>query len=208
MKSFAEEAKEDRGRECSVSLDSVRRQQQQQRETVGRLYRCKKPVIAALNGAVAGAGLGFALAADFRVGTPDTVVTSASGKVGLSGDYGVAWFLHRLVGPAKAREILFSSEKLTSSKCSALGLINRVVATSDLSDYSRELAKRMNSGASYALQGMKSNLLRADTGSLEEVMDAEVIAHHEAATTEDHRNAAIAFEKRREPVFSVGWHSP
>lgn len=184
----------------------VERQRHEQRETVGRLYRCVKPVVASLPGAAAGAGLGLALAADLRVGTPRTVVATAFGGVGLAGDFGVAWLLHQLVGPAKAREMLFLTPRVRGEECLSAGLLNRLVAEEELESTVRELAIQLANGPSHALEGMKANLLRAPVEDLEASMDAEVLVHKTTGTTDEHVAAVEAFVNKRTPTFRTGWH--
>ncbi|MDX1649580.1 MAG: enoyl-CoA hydratase-related protein, partial [Myxococcota bacterium] len=91
------------------------------------LHRMPKPTLAALPGPAAGAGFALALACDLRVLSEHAFVTTAYVRLGLSGDYGASWFLTRLVGPARAREILFLGERIGASDCARLGLANRVV---------------------------------------------------------------------------------
>lgn len=180
-------------------------QRQAQRATVGAIYRSSKPVVAALPGAAAGAGLGLALAADLRIGTPNTLMVSAFVGVGLSGDFGTAWLLDRLVGPAKAREMLFLSPRLSADECLALGLLNRVVPDAELENAATDVARRLAHGPSHALAGMKANLLRAPHESLEESMDAEVPLHKATGTTKEHIEAVRAFMSKRPPEFSHRW---
>lgn len=177
-----------------------------QRATVGRIYRCAKPVVASLPGAAAGAGLGLALAADLRIGSSRTVMATAFGAVGLSGDYGVAWLLHQLVGPSAAREMLFLGTRVRAEECLVLGLVNQLVAEEDLPAATHELAQRLARGPSMALAGMKQNLLRAPFEDLEASMDAEVPLHKGTGTTEEHLAAVKAFVSKQTPAFSSGWH--
>ena len=109
---------------------AVAEQLRHQELTVGRIHAYAKPVVAALPGAAAGAGLGFALAADLRIGTPRTVVATAFASIALSGDFGVAWLLERLVGPAVARELMFLNPRLDGQACRDLGLLNRLLPAS------------------------------------------------------------------------------
>ena len=185
-----------------VSVEEVeRRQQLNQRATSGRLHRMRTPTIAALPGATAGAGLGLALACDLRYAADSAVVTTAFAKVGLSGDYGTAWFLTRLVGPARARELLWFSERLTAAQALALGLVNEVVAADALHDHALARARRLAEGPRVALASMKANLDEAVLGDLEECMDVEVTRHVRSAQTADHAEAARAFVEKRPPVF-------
>ena len=189
------------------SADSVLIEEQRfaQRATVGALYRTPKPVVVALPGAAAGAGLGLALAADLRVGCPRTVISTAFAGVGLSGDFGAAWLLNRLVGPAKARELLFLSPRLTAQECLALGLVNNLVPEDELDAAAMTLAVQLANGPSHAFAGMKANLLRAPVEDLEAAMDAEVALHKATGTTAEHVSAVKAFLAKEKPVFSDRW---
>lgn len=181
-------------------------QQQLQRDTVGRLYRMRKPVLASLPGAAAGAGLGLALAADLRIGSERAVMATAFGAVGLSGDFGVAWSLQRLVGPARAREMLFLSTKLTARDCRDAGLLNWLVAEDELVDRTREVAEELARGPRSAIASMKQNLIDARELTLEAAMDIEVVRHKETGLTEDHLGAIEAFVDKRKPVFGKSSH--
>jgi len=183
----------------------VANQQSAQRATVGRIYRLAKPVVAALPGGTAGAGLGFALAADLRIGCPRTVLATAFAGVGLSGDYGVAWLLSALIGPARARELMFLGERVDSVRALELGLLNRSVAEDELPDAAFELAARLANGPQAALRAMKVNLLNAGRLDLEPAMDSEVGPHMTCGVTDDHRNAVAAFVEKRKPVYSAAW---
>jgi 2-(1,2-epoxy-1,2-dihydrophenyl)acetyl-CoA isomerase len=180
---------------------AIAEQQGVQRATVGALHAFAQPVIAALPGAAAGAGLGFALAADLRIGTPATVMTTAFARVGLSGDYGTAWLLRDLVGPARAAELMFLSDRVDADAALRLGLLNWLVAPQELAPRAAALAGRLAHGPRQALAGMKSNLLRAGQAGLGETMDAEVVLHKECGVTDDHREAVAAFMEKREPRF-------
>jgi 2-(1,2-epoxy-1,2-dihydrophenyl)acetyl-CoA isomerase len=180
----------------------IHRQRLSQRATAGRLYEMPKPTIAALPGAAAGAGLSLALACDLRIAAEGAVMTTAFAKVGFSGDYGGTYFLSRLVGTAKARELYFLSDKVEMSEALALGLVNRVVPANDLTPATMELAKRLAHGPRVAYRYMKENLNRAAAeGSLGDCLDLEATHHIHCALTQDHREAAKAFVEKRTPQF-------
>src|SRR5690606_27898016 len=121
------------------------------------LRRLEKPPIAALSGAAAGAGLSLALACDLRIAAESAFVTAAYARLGLSGDYGGTWFLTRLVGPAKARELYFLGERVDARACERLGLVNRVVPDAALADEAFAWAARIAAGPPIALRLMKDN---------------------------------------------------
>lgn len=189
------------GGAAEVDPEAVALQLANQRATVGRMHALPKPVIAALPGAAAGAGLGLALAADLRIGTPRTVVATAFATVGLSGDYGVAWLLERLVGPATARELLMLNPRLDGERCLELGLLNRLVAEDELVGATQELAGALARGPRLALAHIKHNLVDAPGLSLDESMVREVTRHKECGLSDDHVEAVRAFVEKRPPVF-------
>jgi 2-(1,2-epoxy-1,2-dihydrophenyl)acetyl-CoA isomerase len=200
VKAFAERGGEG-GSASAPQPERIARQRDSQAATVGRLYGLTKPVVAALPGAAAGAGLGLALAADLRIGCPATVMVTAFARVGLSGDYGTAWLLHRLVGPARAREMLFLSDRVSAEQCRELGLLNRIVPADELADAAQALAARLANGPRLALRNMKQNLVDADHDDLAASMEREIPRHMECGVSEDHREAVQAFVAKREPVF-------
>lgn len=184
-----------------VDAQAVTDQIHHQEMTVGRLHAFSKPVIASLPGAAAGAGLGLAFAADLRIGTPRTVMATAFTTVALSGDFGVAWFLDRLVGPARARELLFLSPRLDGQACLDLGLVNEMVSEEDLLARTQELARQLADGPALALTHIKRNLRQAPSQTLSEAMAVEVPRHKECGLTSDHIEAVQAFVEKRPPVF-------
>lgn len=191
-----------------IDQETVRNQQRAQRDTVGRIYRCAKPVLASLPGAAAGAGVGLALAADLRIGGPRALIATAFSAVGLSGDFGVAWLLEQAVGPAKARELMFLNPRVDADLCLELGLLNWVVGEDDLSAKTTEIAERLANGPRLALASMKQNLIDAPILDLEASMDAEVPLHKTTGLSEDHINAVRAFVEKRQPVFGATRNTP
>jgi 2-(1,2-epoxy-1,2-dihydrophenyl)acetyl-CoA isomerase len=114
VKGFAARGGEGGGATASRE-ERVARQRLSQHATTGRLHEFGKPTVAALPGAAAGAGIGLALACDLRVGCSASAIVGAFGKVGLSGDYGATWLLTSLVGPARARRMLFLGERVDAA---------------------------------------------------------------------------------------------
>lgn len=179
----------------------IHRQRLSQRATSGRLYQMPKPTIAALPGAAAGAGFALALACDLRIAADSAVMTTAFAKVGFSGDYGGTFFLTRLVGSAKARELYYLSDRVTMSEAEKLGLVNWVVPAAQLEARTMELARRLAEGPRVAYRYMKENLNRAVAGELTDCLDLEATHHIHTGLTEDHREAARAFVEKRNPQF-------
>jgi len=181
--------------------ERVDRQRAVQRATTGRLHGFVKPTLAALPGAAAGAGLGLALACDLRVGCPRTVLATAFTKVGLSGDFGATWLLTRLVGPARARRLMFLGERVPAAEAEAWGLLDWVVPDDEVLPFALETAAGLAAGPREALRYVKANLLDAERLSLDGAMDREVPRHLACGVTEDHKEAVQAFVEKRAPVF-------
>jgi enoyl-CoA hydratase/carnithine racemase len=165
------------------------------------LHQLEKPTLAALPGPAAGAGFALALSCDLRIAAESAFVTTAYTRLGLSGDYGSSWFLTHLVGPSRAREILFTSERLDAPRCERLGLVNRVVPDAELQDAAFAWARQIASGPPIALRYMKDNLNRALTEPLASVLDVEADRMVQGAQTEDYLEAVAAFAEKRAPVF-------
>jgi enoyl-CoA hydratase/carnithine racemase len=165
------------------------------------LHRIEKPTLAALPGAAAGAGLSLALACDLRIAAASAFVTTAYAKLGLSGDYGGSWFLSRLVGTAKARELYFTGDRVTARECEWLGLVDRVVPDAELQKEALGLAKRIAAGPPIALRWMKDNLNRAQSEPLDVLLELEAERMVDGAQTEDYLEAVAAFAEKRAPLF-------
>lgn len=184
-----------------IDADAVEAQRRAQRLTVGAIHASRTPVIAAIPGAAAGAGLGLALAAHFRIGSERAVFATAFGAVGLSGDFGVAWLLNDIVGPVKARELMLLNPRVRAEEARELGLLNEVVPEGELDGRVRALAEQLANGPAAAQASMLDNLRRASTETLEQSMDAEVPLHKATGLTDDHIAAVRAFVEKRQPVF-------
>jgi enoyl-CoA hydratase/carnithine racemase len=172
-----------------------------QRTLTGALVGLRKPTLAALPGPAAGAGLALALACDIRIAAESAVLTTGYARIGLTGDYGIAWLLTRLAGTSRARELMFLSERIDARRCEALGLVNRVVPDADLRDVAFALARSLAEGPSQALAGMKDNLDLALTADLVNSMDQEAEYMVRSTRTTDHKEAVRAFVDKRKPVF-------
>jgi 2-(1,2-epoxy-1,2-dihydrophenyl)acetyl-CoA isomerase len=184
------------------SLDAaIHRQRLSQRATSGRLWGMPKPTIAAIGGPAAGAGLSLALACDLRYAVPGAVLTTAFARVGFAGDYGGTWFLTRLVGSGKAKELYYFSERLSAEDAERLGIVNAIFPAADFEREVMTRARRLAKGPSVAYRYMKENLNRAVAGELADCMDLEVTHHVHTGLTEDHREATQAFVDKREPRF-------
>ena len=184
-----------------ASADERLKQLRWEHELPAAIHRMGKPAIAALPGAVAGAGLGLALSCDLRIAAESAFVTTAYARLGLSGDYGSSWFLTHLVGTAKARELLFSADRVSAAECERLGIVNRVVPDADLEKEALALAKRLAAGPPIAYRYMKDNLNRALAADLADCLEIEARRMIASAQTEDYLEAVQAFAEKRTPEF-------
>ncbi len=165
------------------------------------LHEMPKPTLAVIPGAAAGAGLSMALACDVRIASEDAKMTTAFSKIGASGDYGGSYFLSKLVGSAKARELYFMADVITGAEAARLGIVNRAVPAVELAQEAGKLARRLADLPTAAVGYMKKNLAMAEHGSLSQVMDLEAIHMVRTMMTEDHKAASLAFVEKRPPVF-------
>ncbi len=188
----------DRGAESETAAVATLRRRM---EVVRLLHEMPKPTLAKIQGPAAGAGVCLALACDVRIAGPAASFTLAFGRVGYAGDYGGSYFLPRLVGAAKARELYFTSASVNAAEAQALGLVNRVVADEALDGDVAALAAALASGPRVALAQMKRNLNASEAGDLGAVLDIEAEGQIRCRLTEDHREAARAFLERRAPQF-------
>src|SRR6266481_5988804 len=175
--------------------------QERQRLLTGALVSVRKPTIAALPGPAVGAGLALAMACDIRIAAQSAFVSTGYLRVALSGDYGIAWLLTRLVGTARARELMFTAEKVEAARCEAIGLFNRVVPDDKLRDEAFALAKSLAEGPTLALRYMKDNLDEALLFDFATARDHEAERLIRLTTTADHREAVQAFIEKRKAVF-------
>jgi enoyl-CoA hydratase/carnithine racemase len=175
--------------------------QERQRLLTGALASVRKPTIAALPGPAVGAGLALAMACDIRIAAASAFVSTGYLRVALSGDYGTAWLLTRLVGTARARELMFTAERVDAARCEAIGLVNRVVPDDRLQDEAFALARSMAEGPTLALRYMKDNLDEALLFDFATARDHEAERLVRLTTTADHREAVQAFIDKRKAVF-------
>lgn len=166
------------------------------------LHEMGKPTVAAIEGAAAGAGLSLALACDLRIAGDSAKITTAFAKVGLSGDFGGTFFITKILGAAKARELYLLSPILSGKEAAAIGLVTRAVPDADVMAEGRALAASLAQGPTVTLGYIKKNLLLAEDAPLEAVFDAEALHHSRCAETADHKEAARAFVEKRKPVFA------
>ncbi|HMG24678.1 MAG TPA: enoyl-CoA hydratase [Kofleriaceae bacterium] len=185
-----------------LGVDDRIRQLRARMEASRLLHDMAVPTIAAIAGAAAGAGLALALACDLRIAGESAKITTAFGKVGLSGDFGGTYFLTRLLGSARARELYLTSPILGAREALAIGLVTRVVADDRVDAAGAELARSLASGPTVTLGHMKHNLNLAEHAALGDCLDNEAWRHIACMGTADHREAAAAFVDKRPPRFT------
>ncbi|MGW5666886.1 enoyl-CoA hydratase/isomerase family protein [Micromonospora sp. NPDC003776] len=167
-----------------------------------RLANLPKPVVAAVRGMAAGAGASLAFLADFRIGGPKTRFLMAFAGVGLAADTGASWTLPRLVGHAKAVELLMLAEPVGAEEACRLGLLTRLVDDDEgVLPAAQELAARLAAGPTVAYGAIKRQLSIADAGTLADALAAEAQAQSICGATADHRAATMAFVNKQKPVF-------
>jgi len=184
----------------SVS-DKVARLRERQRTLTGVLVSVRKPTIAALPGPAAGAGLAIALACDIRIAAESAIMTTGYARIALTGDYGISWLLTRLAGTARARELMFLSERIDARRCEALGLVNRVVSGSELQHEAFAMARTLANGPASAYASMKDNLDLALSADFLTSMDQEAERMVVAAGTAQHAEAVGSFIEKRSPSY-------
>lgn len=167
-----------------------------------RIATMPKPVVAAVNGVAAGAGMSIAMACDWRVAADSASFTTAFVGVGLSCDTGCSWTLPRLVGRTKAMELLLWPRSVGAEEALDIGLVNRVVPAQDLSDRVAELATRLAAGPPVAFDAVKQAVEFAATHTLEESLAFEGRMMARTGATADHRNAVRAFMAKEKPTFT------
>ncbi len=175
---------------------------QAQRATSLMLHTMPKPTIAMVNGHAVGAGLSLALACDLRVASDQAKMGTIFRNVGFSGDFGGSYFLQKLVGSGKARELYFTGEILDAHDALRIGMVTRVVAHEALMDETMALAVQLASGPTLAYGRMKENLNRGESSDLAALLDQEALNMQLSAMTQDHREAAKSFVEKRKPTFS------
>jgi 2-(1,2-epoxy-1,2-dihydrophenyl)acetyl-CoA isomerase len=165
------------------------------------LLRSTKPVIAAINGAVTGAGLGLALACDLRVAADDALFSTGFAKIGLAVDAGVSLLLPRIVGYGRAMELVLLGERIDAATAAALGLIARVVARDALLPTAQGLAASLAAGPA-SLGIIKRELVANGLGDVIAALEREAMLQNAAGRTEDAREGIAAFREKRAAVFS------
>lgn len=165
------------------------------------LHEMPAVTVAAINGACAGAGLGWALACDLRVISASAKVNTAFLDVALAGDMGIPWSLPRLVGAGRARDWSFRPRRVGADEAMALGLVSEVFPDESFVNMTNEMVAGLLRKAPGALRGMKQNYLTAERLPLREFVELEAHRHLGLMTNPDATEAFRAYVEKREPKF-------
>lgn len=168
---------------------------------VRTIVACEKPVVAAVNGAAAGAGFGLALACDVRLVAASARMTAGYVRRGLSPDAGVSWMLPRQVGLARAAEILLTGRDVDAAEAERIGLASHVLPDASFEDDVRRYAAQLAAGAPVAQALTKRLLTRSLDTPLDAALRDELVYIKQCFTTDDVREAITAFREKRQPSF-------
>lgn len=160
-----------------------------------------KPVICAVNGVAAGAGISLALACDYRIAAESATLTEVFINVGLVPDSGSSFFLPRIVGYAKAFEMCATGDKVTAAEAKEAGLVNKVVSGKLLMKSAEAVAKNFAARPTKAIGMIKDLLNRSFESSLDEILKLEGDHQETAGNTEDFKEGIASFLEKRKPVY-------
>ncbi len=168
---------------------------------VRALAGAPKPVVAAVNGVAAGAGFGFALAADHRIVADTASFTTSFAGVALTADSGVSWTLPRVIGPSRATDLLLFPRSITAQEAYELGIANRVVPAAELRAEAERTARALAQGPTLAYAALKESVAYGLTHSLTETLEKEDELQTRAGQSEDHAIAVQAFVNKEKPTY-------
>ena len=161
-----------------------------------------KPIIAAVNGAAAGAGMNIALACDIRIASDTAKFGETFAKRGLHPDWGGTYFLPRIVGMAKACELIWSGKMIQASEALELGIVSQLETPEALMTATLEMANSFSAGPPIAIRMAKRAMYRSMDSTLREALEFETYAQNTCSATLDAKEGIAAFVEKREPVFS------
>ena len=167
-----------------------------------RLFRTKKPVIAAVQGAAVGGGLGLALAADFRIASPESRFSANFSKLGFHQGFGSSVTLPRVVGQQNAAMMLYTAKRVKGDEALALGLVDYLVASSDILKKANEFAAEIASSAPMAVESIRSTLKGDIADQVEEIVAWELSEQIRLQSSDDFKEGIAASSERRKPNFT------
>jgi len=180
------------------SLEDYRDYLEALQEASRKLIRFEKPTIAAINGYALGSGYELALACDIRIAANDAQIGSPEARVTSSVTGGAMRLIQDLIGPAKARELLFTARNINGQEAERIGLVNLAVPDEELMESVEAMANEITQNSSFSIRMIKKGLQMAAEVSLEALMDYEVEACLACVSTKERQESLIDFEKRKE----------
>ncbi len=189
------------GEERDATVGTLRAVRPRPTPAAMAVLECDRPVIAAVNGPAVGWGMDLALLCDIRIASEHARFGELFIRRGLIADLGGLWRLPQVVGPSRAAELLFTGDVIDAREAERIGLVSRVVPHAELYAAAHDLARRIAANAPLALRYMKEGLRRATYGDVSDLgaYIGQTLAY--LFTTEDHREGALSFVERRQPVF-------
>lgn len=193
----------DIGNMGEIKPNEGRKRMKSTHKLLRQMVDMEKPVICAVQGYAVGAGLGLALASDYIIAAEDAKFRASFTKVGLVPDWGTFYSLPRMIGMARAKEMILMAPTVDSQEAIKMGLINRVVPNEKLLEEAVKVAKELASGPRIAIALCKSILSKSFEMSLEEILDYESLAQDLCMRTPDHHEGIRAFREKRKPNFNL-----
>lgn len=180
------------------TIDDYRRYLESLQEASRKIIRFEKPTIAAINGYALGSGYELALACDIRIASKTALIGSPEAKVTSSVTGGAFRLVQDLVGPGKARELLFTAEYIDGTEAEKIGLVNKAVPSEEVMDHAMEMAEKIVKNSSFSLQLIKKGFLMAQGEcSLEALMDYEIEACLACVSSKERKKSLENFEQRK-----------
>lgn len=198
------------GQDLKEHIDALENRPGDALSTVGEHYNpitlaiagMPKPVVAGVNGVAAGAGAGFAFAADHRLLAESAAFNTSFAGIALTADSGISWTLPRLVGPGRAADLLLFPRNVRSAEALELGLAHKVVPDAELADQAAAVAQQLAQGPTAAYAAIKESLAFGAGHTLAETLEKEAELQVRAGASQDHRAAVEAFVKKEKPRFT------
>ena len=166
------------------------------------LHGMPKPTVAMVRGACVGAAVALAAACDFRIVSDNALFSTAFARIGISGELGASYYVTRLVGVAKARELFFFADRILAAEALRIGMVNQVVADAELETVTAAFTRRLADGPPLAYRFIKANLNAAETRTAEEMVGIEALNQVRVLRSQDAQEAIAAFMEKRTPRFT------
>ncbi|GLV59676.1 enoyl-CoA hydratase [Dictyobacter sp. S3.2.2.5] len=189
-------------KEVQVRQESFKDHLRHYNRVIKLLQQLEKPVLAAINGAAAGAGFSLTLACDLRLASEGSFVTAAFSRIGLVPDSGMSYFLPRIIGWSKAFDMLTFSPRITAEEAFEMGIVDRIFPDDTFQEQVRAFAMDLAQGPTLAIGLTKQLLRRSGSASLDEMLDLEAEMQDRAGQSQDHQEGLKAFMEKRGTRFS------